>query len=207
MNTSTPKFKVVGFFVLCFALGLSIIFSVQDKMSVEREPASINGKVFQISSLSADQIRAQLTKKIHIQPTMNGKKSVRLEGFSSALCKTYSTIELQFVADGVAVAGEFPHMNVKAPCEAGQDPAEMASIVLPVDRLLAEKPRNAEFHFDGFSPRIEFTNSSDSWPRTWILQTVIFKSETGKTKTVRLDKNENGDVLAKSPFDMIVLEF
>lgn len=207
MKQILPKLKVLLFFGLCFSLGISIFFSISEEMSIQRDPASINGKLFQISSLSHSQIQQQLSRNIKIQPTISGQKVVRLEGFSAALCKTYPTVELDFVADGVAVAGEFPHMTIKAPCEAGQDPSEMASIILPVERILAEKPRNAEFHFDGFTSRFAFSNSSDSWPHTWILKTVSFKSDMGQNKVVHLDKNENGDIVAKSPDQMIVLEF
>lgn len=207
MKIDSSKLKAVFYFCLCFSLGLSAFFAISEDIAIQRDPASINGKLFQISTLSTAQIRNQIHQTIKIQPTVAGQKTVRLEGFSSALCKTYPTVELQFVADGVAVAGEFPHMNVTAPCEAGQDPAEMASIVLPVGRILAEKPRNAEFRFDGFKSRVEFTHSSDTWPRTWILKTVLFKSDLGKNKTVHLDKNESGDLISKSVNDMIVLEF
>lgn len=207
MKTIPYKFKVVVFFGLCFSLGLSLFFSISEDMTIQRDPASINGKLFQISTLTSEQIKHQLTKNIKIMPTVDGHKTVRLEGFSSALCKTYPNIELQFVADGVAVAGEFPHMTVKVPCEAGQDPAEMASIILPIERILSEKPRNAEFHFDGYKTKFEFTNSSDAWPHTWILKTVLFKSEMGQNKVVHLDKNDDGEFITKSPDQMIVLEF
>jgi hypothetical protein len=206
-NIFTSNLKYVLFFGLCFSLGLSIFFHVSEDLAIQRDPASINGKVFQISALSHAQIQKQISQNIKIMPTLDGKKSVRLDGFSAALCKSYPTVELKFVADGVAVAGAFPEMIVKAPCEAGQDPAEMASIIIPIERLLAEKPRNAEFHFDGFTSKFAFTNSSDVWPRTWVLNSVLFKSDIGQNKLVQLNRNENGDLIKKSPSEMIVLEF
>lgn len=202
-----PNLKVIVFFGLCFSLGLSIFFSISEDLMIQRDPAAINGKFFQISTLSPAQIKKQLEQNIKILPTVGGTKTVRLDGFSAALCKTYQTVELQFVGDGVAVAGEFPQMTIKAPCEAGQDPADLASIILPVERINAEKPRNAEFHFDGYASRFEFKNASDSWPQTWILKSVTFKSDVGQSKVVHFDRNENGDLIAKSPKDMIVLEF
>ncbi len=158
---------------------------------IQRDPAAINGKVFQISQLSAAQIKQQLDNKIKIQAVTDGQKSLRLEGFSSALCKTYSQVELHFEAEGIAVEGIAPSMLVKAPCEAGQDPAEMASIVIPYSLILSEKPRNAEFRFDGYTSRFEFKHSSDEWPRTWILKTVQFRSIENGNKLVQLvDANE-----------------
>ncbi len=200
------NYKSILFFSLCFALGLSLFFSISEDLSVQRDPAAIDGKIFQISSLSSAQIKNQLVKKIKIQTLVVGEKTLRLDGFSSALCKSYANIELQFVADGMAVAGESPQMIVKAPCTPGQDPAEMASITIPFEKILSEKPRNADFHFDGFQSHFEFKNTAETWPRTWVLKTVQFISGTTKSKLVRLDLNEAGD-LNKSPDQLIVLEF
>lgn len=169
---------------------------------IQRDPAAINDKVFQISQLSSAQIKQQLHNKIKIQAAIDGQKSLRLEGFSSALCKTYSQVELHFEAEGVAVEGVATSMLVKAPCEAGQDPAEMASIVIPYSMILSEKPRNAEFRFDGYSSRFEFKHSSDEWPRTWVLKTVQFKSAENGNKLVQLVDTEKTKTNS-----MVILEF
>jgi hypothetical protein len=202
----SSNLKSVVFFTLCFSFGLALFFSVSEDLSVQRDPASIDGKVFQLTSLSSSQIKNQLVKKIKIQSVVIGEKSLQLSGFSSALCKTYGFIELQFVADGMAVAGEPASMTVKAPCEAGQDPSEMASITIPVEKILAQKSKNADFHFDGFAPRFTFKNTEGEWPRTWVLRSVQFISGINKSKLVRMDQNETGE-LNNSPDQLVVLEF
>ncbi len=202
----SANLKSALFFTVCFSLGLSLFFSISEDITIQRDPAAIDGKVFQLTSLSSAQIKNQLVNKIKIQASVVGEKSLRLTGFSSALCKTYAHIELQFVADGMAVAGESPQMTIKAPCEAGQDPAEMASVIIPIEKILSEKPKNAEFHFDGFNSRFTFKNTAEDWPRTWVLKTVQFVSDTSKSKLVRMDQTESGD-LNKSPDQMVVLEF
>lgn len=202
----SSNLKSAVFFTLCFSFGLALFFSISEDMAVQRDPASLDGKVFQLTSLSSSQIRNQLVKKIKIQSVVVGEKSLQLSGFSSSLCKTYGFIELQFIADGMAVAGEAPTMTIKAPCEAGQDPSEMASVTIPVEKILSQKTKNAEFHFDGFSPRFSFKNTADEWPRTWVLRTVQFISGNSKSKVVRMDQNESGD-LNKSPDQLVVLEF
>ncbi len=202
----SANFKSAIFFTICFSLGLAFFFSISEDMSVQRDPAAIDGKVFQLTSLSSTQIKNQLINTIKIQSVVVGEKSLRLTGFSSALCKTYAQIELQFIADGIAVAGETPQMIIKAPCEAGQDPAEMASITIPIEKILAEKPKNAEYHFDGFNSKFSFTNTSDEWPRTWVLKTIQFVSGSEKSKLVRMDQTATGD-LNKFPEQLIVLEF
>lgn len=202
----SANIKSALFFTLCFSFGLALFFSISEDLSTQRDPASIDGKIFQLSSLSSAQIKNQLVNKIKIQATVAGEKSLRLSGFSSALCKTYGHIELQFAAEGIAIGGEAPRMTIKALCQSGQDPAEMASIIIPIEKILLEKPKNAEFHFDGFTSRFEFKNTADEWPRTWVLKSVQFVSETSKSKLVRMDQNESGD-LNKSPDSLVVLEF
>ena len=196
------KIKVLLFFSAFFAAGLTLFFSISEELLIQRDPAAIDGKVFQISELTSAQIQQQLSQKIKIQTVNNDQKSLRLEGFSSAVCKTYTHIELNFEAEGMAVAGMAPQMTVKGICESGQDPAEMASIIIPLSLILAEKPRNAEFKFDGYNTKFEFKNSSDEWPRTWVLKTVEFKSESNGNKLVHLSSEP-----AEKNNPLVVLEF
>lgn len=185
--------KSVCLFTLCFAFGLSVFFSVADRLPTMRDPASVNAKVFQLNNLSPDQIKNQLTQKIKVHPTIEGKKSIQFSGFSSALCKIYSEIEMEFQAEGVAVAGEIPSMKVTSPCEAGQDPSEMANIQLPIAKILAEKPKNAEFSFNGFTAKIELKHAPDEWPTVWVLKAVQFKNAAGENKTATFDRKIASD--------------
>ncbi len=210
MSFLTSQMKTFIFFSLSFVGGLALFFSVSEDMVIQRDPAAINGKVMQISNLSPIQIKQQLNNKIKVQFVIDGQKAVRLEGFSSALCKSYSHIELSFEAEGTAVAGRAPSMVIKTPCEPGQDPAEMASVVIPYGKILLEKPRNAEFRFDGFTSRFEFNNSADEWPRTWVLKTVEFKSdrksgtESEYVASKLVDLSNTAD---SQPNPLVVLEF
>lgn len=199
---SSPA-KAICFFTLCFAFGLSAFFSFYENSSTTRDPASISNKVFQITSLSSAQIKTHLAQKIKVYPTIEGKKSIQFSGFSSALCKNYPEVEMTFQAEGVAVAGEIPTMKIVAPCESGQDPSEMAIIQLPVEKLLAEKPRNAEFAFNGFSTKLSFEHSSDEWPRTWVLKSVQFKNSVGNNKTASFERG----IASERNERPVVLEF
>jgi hypothetical protein len=198
------KFKTFGLFALCFGLGLSVFFTLSEKFEIVRDPASIDGKIFQISTLSSEQIKEQLTQKIKIHPTADGKKSIQFTGFSSALCKTYPEIELEFRAEGVSVSGEPPTMKILAPCQPGQDPADMAAILLPIEQLLKDKPRNAQFVFDGYSAKIEFKNSADEWPKEWILTKVQFKNSFGNDKSIYFEKVLAADHSGEHP---VILNF
>lgn len=203
---SSPA-KAVCFFALCFAFGLSAFFGVSDQVTTQRDPASLPNKVFQITSLSSDQIKTHIMSKIKVFPTMAGKKGIQFSGFSSALCKIYPEVELEFKAEGVAVAGEIPTMTISSPCLSGQDPSEMAIIQLPVEKLLAEKPRSAEFAFTGFNTKLSFKNAADEWPKVWVLKTVNFKSAEGKNKVANFGRNIASEPSTTRTERPVVLEF
>ncbi len=200
----TLQMKSIGLFILCFTFGISLFYSISERSLVQRDPAAINGKVFQIANLSQDQIKDHIAQKIKVFPTISGQKAIQFTGFSSSLCKTYSEVELEFQAEGIAVAGEATTMTVISPCSVGQDPSEMAQIQLPIDKILKEKPRNAEYAFDGFIAKVKIKNAADEWPRQWVLKSVHFKGQSGQDKAAYF-KNENK---AQNDFDRpVVLEF
>jgi hypothetical protein len=193
--------KNIAFFVFCFSFGLAFFYSISENISIQRDPATINGKIFQITNLSSEQIQTQLQKTIKLTPTIDGKKTITFSGFSSALCKAYPSIVVEFLADGIAVAGEAPQMKITTPCEAGQDPAEIKAINLPIAKILNEKPRNAEFSYDGFNAVVTFTHSADEWPRQWVLKRVEFKGAEGVNKSADFGRSP------ASVEQPIVLEF
>lgn len=190
--------------VATFVLGFGAFYMIKTNTFGKRDPAAIQGKVFQISTLTSDEIKTQLQNKIVVSPTVEGKKSIAFTGFSSGLCKIYSSVEIVFAAEGVAVAGEAPTMKITHPCEAAQDPAEMASISLPIEKILGEKPRNAEFTFDGYKAVVTFANSADEWPRQWILKRVEFKNTNGENKSASFNRSPASVTDGEQP---IVLEF
>ncbi len=198
--------KNIGYFMFCFTVGLAAFFSISEKNYVQRDPATLDGKIYQITTLSSGQIKAQLQNKIVVTPTIDGKKTILFSGFSSGLCKTYNSISVEFVAEGVAVAGEPPIMKIVAPCSEGQDPAEIASINLAIGKILKEKPHDTEFTFDGFNAVVSFKNSSDEWPRQWVLKRVEFINPQGESKSADFGRSPASvdDAAGERP---IVLEF
>lgn len=201
MNT---KLNSVLLAVTAFIVGVGAFYAVYNNTLGKRDPAAIQGKVFQITTLTSEEIKNQLQNKIVVTPTLEGKKSIAFSGFSSALCKTYATVEIEFAAEGVSVAGEAPTMKITHPCEAAQDPAEMASISIPIEKILGEKPRNAEFTFDGYKAVVTFANSADEWPRQWILKRVEFKNVNGENKSASFNRSPASVTEGEQP---IVLEF
>ncbi len=163
-----------------FIFGFTVVKISSSVLKTERDPAAINVKIFEISNLTADEIRNQIQKKIVIDPTDNGLKRLALAGFSSSICKTYSSIEVELVAEGVSVAGEPTVLKISQPCEASQkDPSEMAAFLIPIDQLLKTKPSNTVYQFEGHKSVMTLVNSADEWPHTWVLRKVEFRNATG----------------------------
>ncbi len=198
-------FKSLVLFTCFFAVGLMFVHSVETKSlgqrSTPREIASTS-TVDEIQTLSVEEIKLQLQSKIKVNPTINGVKVISFSGFSSAVCKAYSSIEVEFMAEGMSVSGEIPTMQIKTPCEANISGKELASIQLPIGKILEEQPRNGEFTFIGYHAAITFNHSGDDWPMQWVLKRVEFKSTEGENKSVPF-----GRMPASINEQPIVLEF
>jgi hypothetical protein len=197
------QIKIITLLGMGFCFGLAAVVTNYTASKTQRDPAADTATIYQITDLSSSEIRAQLAHRLKVHPTIEGKKNISLEGFSSNICKSYPNIEMEFVGEGISVAGDPPVLKVAYPCQAAQDPSAIAAASLPVSRLLLERPRNAAFQFDGFSSVLTLTNSADEWPTTWILKAVHFKNDSGTNKDVTFDRSP-ASVNDQPP---VVLEF
>ncbi|MBC7456818.1 MAG: hypothetical protein H7235_00970 [Bdellovibrionaceae bacterium] len=188
---SIPIKSLVLFFVF-FIAGISIVYKYSDQIFIDREIASINtSKLNNIKFLDQESLKQELNKKIKIYTMLAEKeKVIALEGFSSQICKTFPKVELLFDAYGVSVSGEPTQFKISADCIPAQDPADIASIKIPYGKLLNEKPRNAEFKFSGYQASFQFINSDNEVIKTWILNKIVFKSNT-ESKIVQIDRSQN----------------
>lgn len=200
----SSKVRAILLFVFCFGLSYLYFFNINAPIASYRDPASTTSKVTEIDNLSVDEIKAQLQNKIKVAPTIAGMKTISFSEFSANLCKTYATIELEFWAEGVSVSGEAPTMKVSTPCEKGVNSDEMAAINLPIEKILKERPRNAQFSFDGFHATVVFSNSADEWPMQWVLKKVEFKNANGSAENKAVSF---GRFPASAEEPPIVLEF
>ncbi len=181
------KIKSVFLFTLTFGLGFAIFFSYSTQATLDREPASIGRKIFQLKNYDHDQLKQELTTQFQVINLQSGEKFIRFNNLSSQVCKQYQNLQILFIAEGMSVAGEPTTMTIDSPCLPAQDPAELASIQIPVTKILSQKPTNATFNFDGSNAKFIFSNASDAWPKTWILRSVVFKNNNGDSKVVHLD--------------------
>jgi hypothetical protein len=191
-------YLAVSFLVVAFFLGISIVHNALDTEVLNRNIASISSeKIFQFKNDLS--IFEELNNKVKIT-TLSDKKEkvIALNGFSSQLCKSYGKIELTFKAHGVFVAGEPPTFKVIADCLPAQDPAEIALIKIPYEKLLNEKSRTASFKFSEYKETFELLNADSDWAHTWILSEINFVGDSD-TKYVKAS--------LKTQEQSVVLEF
>lgn len=188
MEQFINKSKSVFFFALTFSLGFSLFYGYFNEEFSDRDPAAVGNKIHQLKNFDPEQLKDELSKKIQVQNLPDGKKYIRFSSLSSNVCRQYPKVQIQFSGEGISVAGEPPVMTIDAECLPAQDPVEMASIEIPVEKILQQKPANASFKFDGLTSTFTFSGSGDEWPKTWILRSVIFKNQNGNTKIVAFEK-------------------
>jgi hypothetical protein len=91
-------------------------------------------------------------------------------GEFQSICDLYDTVEVTWRAEGVAVSGESPMMQMKYACqyELGMD--AIAPVSIPVKRLQMESATVASLSVGN----IEFTflNQADEWAREWHLDAI-----------------------------------
>ncbi len=196
------KLKSVLLFFLTFGLGFSIYFTTMHELNgTIRDPASIHSKITQLKNFDHDQLKSEIVQNFQISYLDNGDKAIRFQNISSHVCKTYQKINLEFIADGITVSGEPTQFSVEADCLPAQDPAELASIIIPVSKFTSLKPQNAVIKFNNESTAYTFTNTGDEWPKVWILKNISFKNLNGQNTSVQLD------TVGLNPEYLKVLEF
>jgi hypothetical protein len=211
------KINIFVFIFIAFSIGFSVFLAANKDYFIDRDPASIPGKLFNFNNLNSEQLRAELESKIKIKPTFTAEnlpsKSIVFAGLSSQICQSYSEIHIEFSGDGMSVAGEPTKMIIDVPCVPGQDPGEIAAILLPVQEILRQKPRDAVFTFSSFPGTYSFLRVTDEWPTVWLLQSVEFKNSTkgkalsGPSFTAASPRLVNFENIKSAEAQPIVLEF
>ncbi|MCB0406962.1 MAG: hypothetical protein KDD34_02095, partial [Bdellovibrionales bacterium] len=95
-----------------------------------------------------------------ITKSQNGEKAFA--------CNKYSTVQLQFVAVGIAESGESPVMEVEGDCVIGKSIGKIEPIWVPAAQLLSEIPANMELQInEPYHVNFKFDHIGSQWPKTW----------------------------------------
>lgn len=117
-----------------------------------------------------------------IIPMENGKKQLA--------CRKYSLVNLTFSAEGVAVNGESPQMQVQGACKVGETISKISPIWIPYQKLLNEQPANMELVVnDPYKVSFRFDHMGSFWPTSWFLQSISLESrETGEVLEISTEQ-------------------
>lgn len=190
-------------FALFFSLGISIISITSPRFVGGRDPAAVRAS-YDFSHLrgsalnSAMKGRALAGLSVHktssdVGLALGHFTLVNPAGEKTLACREYEKIQLAFEAEGVSVDGNKPVMEVEGECRFTEDLAFVQPVMIPVSKILGEKPADGEFRFmEGQDVAVRFSHVLDEWPRRWILTDVRF---VGKKSSFAISRNEIHDKL------------
>lgn len=188
----------VAVFLSFFAVGFLFLSSKVDHFVINRDPAAIRPS-YDLSHLQGEALSVALKTRVvagfkvahredGIGFTLGHFAFINSKGEKTLACREFTRVVLKFEAEGVIVNGERPSMEVEGECRFSDDVALIDPLVLPVSRILGERPADGEFQFREQNPlAVRFSNLSDEWPRKWILTGVSLESLSQK---MAIDRNE-----------------
>lgn len=87
------------------------------------------------------------------------------------VCDQYPTMDLHFMAEGVAISGEVPRMILRVPCIVSDDQKHIAAFPIPFDKIFSSPVSQYEFEVSAPGLRetgkIYFRSVADFWPTDW----------------------------------------
>lgn len=195
--------KGLGFFALGvgFAWGFwMIVSSVQFPTQIEqaslgpsslRDPAAIR-RMYDYSNLQGSALQTALQHRLVDGARIvaeNGNVGLELghfvvqdaSGDKVFACQKYSKMVLSFEAEGIAVAGEKPTMELEGVCQMADNINSIAPLWIPVARVLGEPVMDGELDYRDAQPvKLRFAHVVDAWPKRWALKSVRLISEGGE---------------------------
>lgn len=192
-------------FMLSFGVGYGIMLHTSEWGPIQRDPAAVR-QIYDFSSLTGTDLTEAMKKRI-----LSGASVIReqeslgielghfamakITGEKTLACQEFEKVILRFEADGVAINGERPVMEVEGPCEFSSDMRKINAIFIPVDRILAEKPADGEIQYRSGRPvTLRFHGMSEEWPTRWLLTSVRL-SHTADQKEFLIDAEEVSQIL------------
>lgn len=200
------KFIPVFLILVGVVGGSYIVQKSAHKFQIPRDPAAIR-QVYDVTHLRGSTLERAVKERI-----LAGLETFEDEqGFGIGFghfafsmdsgekvlgCRAYQKVILSFEAEGVAVGGEKPKMQVEGKCEYSADLTKINPLWIPVARIFGERPSDGEFSDYNRPVQLTFSNVADEWPRKWVLIGMTVQGEKGQ---VDVSRYEVGQILGK-PF-------
>lgn len=193
------------FVVFSFAVGLLLFSQTKFKSTAGRDPAAIR-QSFDFSHLRGSALevamKERLLSQVEVIKNENGfglslgHFAFQSENGESLLgCQAFSKVTLIFEAEGTAVSGQKTTMEVEGPCQNSGDLARINPIMIPLSRVLSEKPGDGDISYNDQQPvSLRFLNVADAWPRKWVL--IGIKMENAAQRVI-VDRSEVAHLLGQ----------
>lgn len=170
-------------FTLSFVAGYGVILQTSEWGPIARDPAAVR-QVSDFSNLEGSALIGAMKKQLLSGAAVvheNHSLGVELGHFAMAkitgektlACQEYQQVTLRFEAEGVAISGERPVMEVEGACEFSSDMTKIQPVFIPLDRVLAERPTDGEIQYrEGRPVTLRFRGLPEEWPKRWLLTAV-----------------------------------
>lgn len=113
------------------------------------------------------------------------------EGQRQLACDFYDRVRVRLEADGMAVSGEKPSIEVNAPCATSDDLALTEPIWIPTDEIRAGPAVDGEATFASVErTSFKFVNMTNQWPRRWAVTEVTLFREADPGQVVHVDQTD-----------------
>lgn len=167
-----------------------------------RDPAAIQ-RNYDFSNLEGDSlsraVHARLIEGMNLV-TAGDSMGVELgsfmtknaDGQSVNVCEVYNKVEMRFHASGMSVSGEPPVLLVQGDCQPSDYLNRIAPLMIPFGAVLNKQVKDLKFNGENDpSLQISFVNVSDSWPHTWVLNSVKLYNLQGQELVIVQDEIKN----------------
>lgn len=201
---------VLGFFVTKMSWNGETFISVSNIRDQEqRSPAAVK-KVFDYSQFEGTVLSSMSKQRIVLNASVaknEGSIGVALghfvvksdQGQPLLACQMYDKVVLEYEAEGMAVGGETPRMQVRGPCSVVQDLNRMESLWIPFAKIQAEKAVDGEFNFnEPNSISIEFRSLAGEWPKRWAFKAVQLMDSKNNNSDLSVSAVEAGREVASA---------
>lgn len=168
-----------------------------------RQPAAIDrASIFDVSYLEGGALKSASARQLLQSAQVVAKKDevgivlghfvTKTEsGDKKFLCDVYDRIFLKFEAEGIAVSGERPSLEVMAPCSVSDNLNRMKPILFPITEIQQQPAADGELSFGQYADYIyRVSNVVGSWPSTWVLTEIRMSRKEDPGTTLYLDRRD-----------------
>lgn len=204
----------IGTFLLFAGFGFWISISAWDGMIyvsdlklkglTGRVPAAIR-KDLDFSRLNGAELMSASQKRLLTAArVITTQKNVGIEfgqfiirsndGQRQLACDFYDRVRVKLQADGMAVSGERPEVEINAPCATSSDLTLTEPIWIPTEEIMAGNAADGDATFASVErSSFRFKNMSRHWPRRWAITEVTLFRESEPGQAVHVDQGDMKD--------------